>query len=169
MNRPCLDVAEVIRSCYDAFLEKYGAVLTPEPRRALNDLMACRTASLGGHILGCPVCGHQEIAYNSCGNRHCPKCHGTATARWLEAQAADLLDVPYYVHAEAMASLSSRTLEKRGLPPDELHIDSSSCDYRDDSQSRSPLSFCQEGTAGVGDLVLALSKARRFMSRSARA
>ena len=58
---------------------------------------------------------------------------------------------------------------KEGFPPDELHIASSSCDYRDVSQSRSPLSFCQEGIAGVGDLVLALSKARRFMSRLARA
>jgi hypothetical protein len=96
MTRPRLEVAEVIRSCYGAFLEKYGAELTPEQRRALDDLAACRTAALGGHVLGCPECGHQEISYNSCGNRHCPKCHGTAAARWLEAQAADLLDVPYF-------------------------------------------------------------------------
>ena len=96
MTRPRLDVAEVIRSCYDEFLEEYGAGLTPEQRRALDDLTACRTAALGGHVLGCPECGYQEISYNSCGNRHCPKCYGTAAARWLEAQAADLLDVPYF-------------------------------------------------------------------------
>ena len=96
MTRPSLDVADVIRSCYDEFLEKYGAGLTPEQRRALDDLTACRTAALGGHVLGCPECGYQEISYNSCGNRHCPKCYGTAAARWLEAQAADLLDVPYF-------------------------------------------------------------------------
>ena len=169
MTRPRPTVAQVIRSCLDEFLEKYGSALTPEQRRALEDMARCRTAALGGHVLGCPACGHQQIAYNSCGNRHCPTCQATAAARWLEKQAADLLPTPYYVHAEAMASLSIRTLEKRGLPLDELHIASSSCDYRDVSQSRSPLSFCQEGTAGVGDLVLALSKARRFMSRSARA
>jgi hypothetical protein len=96
MIRPSIDVADVIRSCYDAFLEKYGGKLTPEQRRALDDLAACRTAALGGHVLGCERCGHRQIASNSCGNRHCPKCQGTAAARWLENQAADLLDVPYF-------------------------------------------------------------------------
>jgi hypothetical protein len=96
MTRPRLEVAEVIRSCRDAFVQRYGASLTPEQRRALDDLTACRTAALGGHVLECPECGHQEIAYNSCGNRHCPKCQATAAARWLEAQAADLLDTPYF-------------------------------------------------------------------------
>ena len=96
MTRPRLEVAEVIRSCRDAFLQKYGASLTPVQRRALDDLTACRTAALGGHILGCLECGHQEISYNSCGNRHCPKCQGTDAARWLETQAADLLDTSYY-------------------------------------------------------------------------
>jgi Putative transposase/Transposase zinc-binding domain len=96
MIRPRLEVAEVIRSCRDAFLKQYGASLTTEQRRALDDLTACRTAALGGHVLECPECGHQEVSYNSCGNRHCPKCQATATARWLEAQAADLLDTPYF-------------------------------------------------------------------------
>jgi Putative transposase/Transposase zinc-binding domain len=96
MTRPRLEVADVIRSCRDAFLQKYGAGLTPVQRRALDDLTACRTAALGGHILGCMDCGHQEISYNSCGNRHCPKCQGTDAARWLETQAADLLDTPYF-------------------------------------------------------------------------
>jgi putative transposase/transposase-like zinc-binding protein len=96
MTRPRLEVAEVIRSCRDAFLQRYGAGLTPEQRRALDDLTACRTAALGGHVLECPGCGHQEVSYNSCGNRHCPKCQATAAARWLETQAADLLDTPYF-------------------------------------------------------------------------
>jgi hypothetical protein len=96
MTRPRLEVAEVIRSCRDAFLQQYGAGLTPMQRRALDDLAACRTAVLGGHVLECSECGHQEVSYNSCGNRHCPKCQGTAAARWLEAQAADLLDTPYF-------------------------------------------------------------------------
>jgi ribosomal protein L37AE/L43A len=96
MTRPRLEVAEVIRSCRDTFLEQYGASLTTEQRRALDDLTACRTAALGGHVLECPKCGHQEVSYNSCGNRHCPKCQATAAARWLETQAADLLDTPYF-------------------------------------------------------------------------
>jgi hypothetical protein len=96
MTGPRPTVAEVIRSCLDEFLDKYDTSLTSEQRRALKDLAACRTAALGGHVLGCPECGHQQIAYNSCGNRHCPTCRATAAARWLEAQAADLLPVPYF-------------------------------------------------------------------------
>jgi hypothetical protein len=69
---------------------------TLEQRRTLKDMTACRTVALGGHALGCPECGHQQIAYNSCGNRHCPTCQATAAARWLEAHAADLLPVPYF-------------------------------------------------------------------------
>jgi hypothetical protein len=89
-------VAGVIRSGREEFLETYGADLTPEQRRALDDLTACRTAALGGHVLGCPECGHQQIAYNSCGNRHCPTCQATEAARWLDARAAELLPVPYF-------------------------------------------------------------------------
>jgi hypothetical protein len=96
MTRPRPTVAEVIRSYLDEFLETYGSELTPEQRRALNDLASCRTAALGGHVLGCPECGHQQIAYNSCGNRHCPTCQATAAARWLEKQAAQLLPTPYF-------------------------------------------------------------------------
>jgi hypothetical protein len=96
MTRPRPTVAEVIRSCLDEFLEKYGSKLTPEQRRTLQDLVSCRTAALGGHVLGCPECGHQQIAYNSCGNRHCPTCQATAAARWLEKQAAQLLPTPYF-------------------------------------------------------------------------
>jgi hypothetical protein len=96
MTRPRLEVAEVIRGGRDAFLPRYGTGLRSEQRRALDDLTACRTAALGGHVLECPGCGHQEVAYNSCGNRHCPKCQATATARWLEAQAADRLETPYF-------------------------------------------------------------------------
>jgi hypothetical protein len=96
MTRPRLTVAEVIRSCLDEFLERHGPELTPEQHRALKDLVSCRTAALGGHVLGCPECGHQQIAYNSCGNRHCPTCQATAAARWLEARAAELLPVPYF-------------------------------------------------------------------------
>jgi Putative transposase/Transposase zinc-binding domain len=96
MTRPRPTVAEVIRSCLDEFMDKYDATLTREQRRALKDLTACRTAALGGHVLECGQCGHQQIAYNSCGSRHCPTCQATAVARWLETHAADLLPVPYF-------------------------------------------------------------------------
>jgi hypothetical protein len=89
-------VAGVIRSALDEFREGDGPGLTPERRRALNDLAACRTAALGGHVLECPECGHQQIACNSCGNRHCPTCQATASARWLGARAGELLPVPYF-------------------------------------------------------------------------
>lgn len=96
MTRTRPTVAGVIRGVLDEFLEGDDPGLTPEQRRTLNDLAACRTAALGGHVLGCPECGHQQIAYNSCGDRHCPTCQATASARWLEARAAELLPVPYF-------------------------------------------------------------------------
>jgi hypothetical protein len=96
MTRPRLTVAGVVRSCLDEFLQQYGETLTPEQHRVLKDLTACRTAALGGHVLECPACGHQQIAYNSCGNRHCPTCQATAAARWVDAHAADLLNLPYF-------------------------------------------------------------------------
>jgi Transposase zinc-binding domain/Putative transposase len=89
-------VGGVIRSVVDEILGPDGPRLKPEQRRTLKDLAACRTAALGGHVLGCPECGYQQIAYNSCGNRHCPTCQATAAARWLEARAAELLPVPYF-------------------------------------------------------------------------
>ena len=73
-----------------------GAVLRNEQRQALRDLAACRTAALGGHEEACDACGDRRFAYNSCRNRHCPKCQASARARWLEARQAELLDVPYF-------------------------------------------------------------------------
>jgi len=93
MTRPQVEVADVIRTHGDAFLEAYGDTLSPEQRRALADLARCRTASLGGHVEACDRCGYQQIAYNSCRNRHCPKCQATEAARWVEAGAAELLPV----------------------------------------------------------------------------
>ena len=81
MTRPRLEVADVFRRHGDAFLDRYGDALSPEQRRALRDITACRTAALGGHVEECDRCGHRQIAYNSCRNRHCPKCQATAAAR----------------------------------------------------------------------------------------
>lgn len=94
MSTPRLEVAEVFRSYQDEYLARYSASL--EQRRVFRDLVVCRTATLGGHVLRCQRCGHEEISYNSCRNRHCPKCQSQKQAAWLEAQSANLLDVPYY-------------------------------------------------------------------------
>jgi ribosomal protein L32 len=96
MTRPRLEVGDVFREHGDAFLQRYGAMLSPEQRRALRDIAACRTAALGGHVEACDQCGHQRMAYNSCRNRHCPKCQATAAAQWMEAREAELLPVEYY-------------------------------------------------------------------------
>jgi hypothetical protein len=96
MTRPQVEVADVIRTHGDAFLEAYGDTLSPEQRRVLADLARCRTPSLGGHVEACNRCGYRQIAYNSCRNRHCPKCQATEAARWVEARAAELLPVEYF-------------------------------------------------------------------------
>jgi hypothetical protein len=70
--------------------------LSPGQRRVLNAIAQCRTATLGGHRRQCAACGHEDISYNSCRNRHCPKCQGLEEARWVEAQQRDLLPVQYF-------------------------------------------------------------------------
>lgn len=95
-ERPALEVAEVIRHYGDAFLDRHGSGLSTTQRKALRDLTACRTAALGGHVEHCLDCGHERIAYNSCRNRHCPKCQALARAHWLDRQAQHLLPVEYH-------------------------------------------------------------------------
>jgi hypothetical protein len=95
-SRPPLEVADIVRACGPAFLAEHGGCLSTAQRRALADVAACRTAALGGHVRRCGACGHEAIAYNSCRNRHCPKCQGSRTAAWLAREASWLLPVPYY-------------------------------------------------------------------------
>jgi len=104
MNRPTLEVADVVRQYGAASLARYGSTLSPEQHRALRAIAVCRTAALGGHATQCDQCGHLEIPSNSCGNRHCPKCPGRAQAAWLAAREAELLDVPYYFQTVVMES-----------------------------------------------------------------
>jgi Putative transposase/Transposase zinc-binding domain len=94
--RPALEVADVIRQHGTAFLKRYGSSLSATQRRALRDLASCRTAALGGHVERCLDCGQERIAYNSCRNRHCPKCQALARAHWLDRQAEHLLPVEYH-------------------------------------------------------------------------
>ena len=95
-QRPLLEVADVIRSHGEAFLQKYGSHLTAAQKKALRDLAVCRTAALGGHVERCLDCGHERPAYNSCRNRHCPKCQALSRARWLERESGYLLPVEYH-------------------------------------------------------------------------
>jgi putative transposase/transposase-like zinc-binding protein len=91
---PRFEVANIFRQHgYDFRLTH---PLSPEQRRVMRAIERCRTAALGGHVEQCDTCGHQRIAYNSCRNRHCPKCQSLAKARWLEARLADLLPVEYF-------------------------------------------------------------------------
>src|SRR2546428_10231098 len=96
MTPPQLEIADVIRSHEADFLDAFGSVTSREQRRVLRDLERCRTAALGGHVEACDQCGHRQIAYNSCRNRHCPKCQAAARARWMEERAAELLPVEYF-------------------------------------------------------------------------
>ena len=96
LARPLLEVADIVRAFWAAFLARHGAELSTAQRRALADVAACRTAALGGHVQRCSICGHEAIAYNSCRNRHCPKCQGSRTAAWLQREAYWLLPVAYY-------------------------------------------------------------------------
>ncbi len=95
-ERPALEVAEVIRQYGDAFVARHGDWLSAGQRQALRDLARCRTAALGGHVQRCLDCGHERIAYNSCRNRHCPKCQALSRARWLQQEAGLLLPVEYF-------------------------------------------------------------------------
>jgi hypothetical protein len=94
MVRATHEVADVARIFGDALLRQ-GEV-TPARRRVMRALVACRTAELGGHVESCDSCDYQRIAYNSCRNRHCPKCQGSRQAKWLEQRANDLLPVEYF-------------------------------------------------------------------------
>jgi hypothetical protein len=96
MTRPTLEVADVFRKYAPVFLDRYNHVLSGDQRRVLKDLARCRTAALGGHVEACNECGEQRIAYNSCRNRHCPKCQGAARARWMSDRGKELLPVEYF-------------------------------------------------------------------------
>lgn len=90
-----LEVADVFRQHEQEFLQRWGHTLSAHQRRVFRDICACRTAALGAHVEQCDHCPHQAIAYNSCRNRHCPKCQSTARDKWLAARSAELLPVPY--------------------------------------------------------------------------
>jgi len=91
-----LEVADVFRRHGDSYRHAHAGHLGRIERRVMSAIELCRTAALGGHVEACSSCGQVRCAYNSCRNRHCPKCQGQGRADWLEARQADLLPVPYF-------------------------------------------------------------------------
>ena len=96
MGRPALEVADIFRAHGPAWRQAQHAHLSVGQLKVMSAIEQCRSAALGGHVLRCDTCAHLEISYNSCRNRHCPKCQARAAQRWLEARQADLLPVEYY-------------------------------------------------------------------------
>src|SRR5580704_10902811 len=96
MDRPKLEVADVFRRYGEAYRQQHGASLSVAQRRVMTAIEVCRTAALGGHLERCDQCGHERNAYNSCRDRHCPKCQGLARAQWIQDRQSELLQVPYF-------------------------------------------------------------------------
>ena len=96
MSRPKLEVADIFRRYGEAWRVDNAAHLSRGQRRVMTAIEICRTAALGGHVERCDDCSHTRIAYNSCRNRHCPKCQWQAAEAWLAARKAELLPVPYF-------------------------------------------------------------------------
>ena len=93
---PSLEVADIFRSAGPAYRAAHAGHLSLGQLKVMTAIENCRTAALGGHVEACDDCGHWRIAYNSCRNRHCPKCQGAAARTWLAAREADLLPVGYF-------------------------------------------------------------------------
>ncbi len=96
MSRPKLEVADIFRAHGPAYRRENAGHLNLQQLKVMSAIEACRTAALGGHVAGCINCGHQHIAYNSCRNRHCPKCQGATARGWMRARIEDLLPVAYF-------------------------------------------------------------------------
>ena len=96
MDRPKLEVADVLRRYGEVYRAEHGASLSTGQRRVMNAIEVCRTAALGGHVEKCEQCDHRRIWYNSCANRHCPRCQSLARAEWIERRQSELLDCQYF-------------------------------------------------------------------------
>src|SRR6266545_7521193 len=96
MSRPALEVADIFRDHGAAWRKANAGHVSLDQLKVMSAIARCRTAALGGHVERCDDCSYTTIAYNSCRNRHCPKCQGAAARQWLAARQADLLPVEYY-------------------------------------------------------------------------
>jgi hypothetical protein len=96
LPRPRLEIADIFRNYGPAYRQANAGHVSLGQLKVMSAIEACRTEALGGHVAGCAKCGHHHIAYNSCKNRHCPKCQGPAARDWMAARAEDLLPVEYF-------------------------------------------------------------------------
>jgi hypothetical protein len=96
LSRPSLEVADIFRGHGPAWRRANAGHVSLGQLKVMSAIESCRTAALGGHVARCEKCAHTHIAYNSCRNRHCPKCQGAAAKEWLADREAELLPVPYY-------------------------------------------------------------------------
>ena len=96
MSRPRLELADIFREHGPAWRRAHAGHVSLTQLKVMSAIEACRTEALGGHVAACARCGHQHVAYNSCKNRHCPKCQGPAARDWMAARAEDLLPVEYF-------------------------------------------------------------------------
>ena len=112
---PALEVADIFRRHGEAFRRARAGHLGGIERRVMGAITACRTAVLGGHVEQCDDCGATRIAYNSCRNRHCPKCQGLTRAQWLADRQAELLPVPYF-----SCRLHTAGTDRRGRVPKQV-------------------------------------------------
>ena len=96
MSRPTLEVADIFRAHGPTWRQAEAGHLSLGQLKVMSAIERCRTAAFGGHVARCEKCSNTQIAYNSCRNRHCPKCQGAAAKQWLAERQAELLDAPYY-------------------------------------------------------------------------
>ena len=96
MSRPVLEVADIFRAHGPIWRTTNAGHVSLGQLKVMSAISCCRTAALGGHVARCEKCAHEHVAYNSCRNRHCPKCQGAAAREWLAARQAELLPVPYF-------------------------------------------------------------------------
>jgi hypothetical protein len=96
MARPRLEVADIFRAYGAAWRKTNAGHVSLAQLKVMSAIETCRTSALGGHVERCEDCARERVAYNSCRNRHCPKCQGAAARQWLAERAAELLPVPYY-------------------------------------------------------------------------
>ena len=117
MSRPPFEVADLVRTAGSAFIERNRAWIRWTHIKVLIAIARCRTAALGGHIDECIRCGHRAtISYNSCRNRHCPKCQTGARERWIQARRRELLPSPYvHVVFTLPPQLAALTLQNKKL------------------------------------------------------
>ena len=96
MERPRLEVADVLRRYGEAYREQHAASLSTAQRRVMSVIELCRSAALGSHREHCDQCPYERTCYDSCRNRHCPKCQSLARAQWIEDRQSELLDTQYF-------------------------------------------------------------------------